>query len=575
MNTAVPRPEHPTPQWARPGRWLNLNGAWDFEIDHACTGRERSLPSAESLSGQILVPFCPESKLSGVGYTDFMASVWYRRGVTLPEEWRGGRILLHFGAADYHTEVWIDGVSAGTHTGGYTPFDFDITALLGDKRTFAVTVCAADDTRSPAQASGKQSMRYGSHGCFYTRTTGIWQTVWLEHVPDVYIKKCRITPDLANSRVHLDIRLSDWRGGMITAAASFDGVTAARLALPVRGTSARVTLGITDPKPWSPDSPALYDLTLTLAADGQTDTVNSYFGLRDVSLDGGCLTVNGKRVFQRLILDQGFYPEGIYTAPDDGDIRKDIELSMACGFNGARLHQKVFEPRTLYWADKLGYLLWDEFPNWGLNIDTSAASHAFISEWLTVLERDYNSPAVIGWCPFNETHPGQHGDVLRLVYDMTKVFDPTRPVIDTSGYVHVVTDIYDVHDYGQDPEAFAARYAGLPESVHQNYPEHERYGGQPYFVSEYGGIWWSDSDDSGWGYGDRVKSIEEFYARFEGLTAALLCNPHICALCYTQLTDVEQEQNGLYAYDRQPKFDAARLAAAMSATAAVETRESV
>jgi hypothetical protein len=290
------------------------------------------------------------------------------------------------------------------------------------------------------------------------------------------------------------------------------------------------------------------------------------------------LLLNAKPVFQRLILDQGFYPDGLYTAPTDAELRGDIERSQAMCFNGARLHQKVFEERFLYWADKLGYLVWGEMADWGLDLFRPETLDRFLTEWRTIVARDYNHPAIVGWCPFNERGSDGRTGVVNQVYHITKQLDSTRPVLDTSGYLHDGdTDVYDSHDYDQNPETFTERHAAFAnggEPFINNPGRDAAYQGQPYFVSEYGGIWWNpdQQDEKAWGYGDRPKNLEEFFARFKGLTEALLQHPRMCGLCYTQLTDVEQEVNGLYTYDRKTKFDAAIIKAIMSQPAAVEER---
>ncbi|MBC7256244.1 MAG: beta-galactosidase, partial [Chloroflexi bacterium] len=339
------------------------------------------------------------------------------------------------------------------------------------------------------------------------------------------------------------------------------------------------TLRLRDILPWEPGYPTLYDLTLTLnTTSGAPDVVRSYFGLRSVALSERAILLNGRPLFQRLVLDQGYYPEGIYTAPSDEALRRDIEIALGLGFNGARLHQKVFEPRFLYWADRLGYLVWGEFPNWGLNLHDPKSLEIFAPQWLEALERDYSHPALVGWCPFNETQPDQDPEILRTIYRLTKAVDGTRPVIDTSGYQHVETDIYDVHNYGQDVASFASLFADFAQGGEpfRNRPRLDApYRGQPYFVSEYGGIWWNPGqrDEAGWGYGGvegRPRSEEEFLARYRGLTEALLRHPRMCAFCYTQLYDIEQEVNGLYTYDRRPKFDPALIRAINTQPAAIE-----
>ena len=578
---SIPRPEYPRPQWVREG-WLNLNGPWEFEIDAGRSGRARGLATTEQLAESIVVPFCPESRLSGIAHLDFMACMWYRRAVTLPEEWAGKRVLLHFGAVDYETEVWVNGQSAGTHRGGYSSFTLEITTLLQPGEN-VITVCAEDDTRSPLQPTGKQSDKYQSYACSYTRTTGIWQTVWLEAVPQCYLARPKITPDLENGLVYLEVPVVGPAAGLsLHVQATLQGQAVGEASAQASGYLFRIALPLSEVQSWSPTSPTLYDLTLTLiGATGILDTVSSYFALRSLRWDGPAILLNGKPVFQRLILDQGFYPDGIYTAPSDDALRADIERAQAMGFNGARLHQKVFEERFLYWADKLGYLVWGEMADWGLDLSKGQALDRFLSEWREVLARDYNHPSIVGWCPFNETWGGTFTLVLRQIYHLTKQFDPTRPVIDTSGNYHVgTTDIYDAHDYDQNPETFVARQAPFADGgqPHDYYlGKNAPYTGQPYFISEYGGIWWNPSDrnEKSWGYGNRPESEEEFLARFRGLTEALLFHPRMCGFCYTQLTNVEQEVNGLYTYEREAKFDPEVIKAIVTQPAAVELKEKV
>lgn len=554
---------------------MNLNGTWQFEIDHGVSGRARGLVKAEKLSSEILVPFCPESRLSGVGYKDFMACVWYKRLFTLPEAAEGQRVILHFGAVDYRTEVWVNGMSVGTHEGGYASFALEITKAVKSGEN-EITVCAEDDTRSGLQPSGKQSDRYESYGCSYTRTTGIWQTVWLEWVPQTYIKKVRLTPDAFAGTVLIEADIDGCKkGSMFVAEASFAGKPMGKVETIPCTRTVKAQIQLDEKFLWNVGEPNLYDLKLSLYKDGElSDTIQSYFGLRSVGFRNMHFHINGRTVFQRLILDQGFYPDGIYTAPSDAELKADIERSMAMGFNGARLHEKVFEARFLYWADHMGYLCWGEMANWGLNHSKIEGLAPFLKEWLQVVERDYSAPSIIGWCPFNETweqdRHWQEPEILRCIYRTTKAIDDTRPVIDTSGNYHVETDIFDVHDYDQNPETFAEHYKAGTQPIHDRFSDKQLYEGQPVFVSEYGGIWWKPGDDNGWGYGERPKSEEEFIARYKGLTDVLLDNPDHCGFCYTQLTDVEQEVNGLYTYERVPKFDPKIIHAITSRKAACE-----
>ena len=574
----IPRPEYPRPQYARP-TWMNLNGTWQFEIDHGASGRARGMVEKEKLEGEILVPFCPESELSGVHNTDFMQSVWYRRAFTLPKDAEGKRVLLHFGAVDYKCEAWVNGQSVGVHEGGYVSFTFEITNALHEGENTLV-VCADDFMRMGRQPFGKQSDRYHSYGCSYTRTTGIWQTVWLEWVAPAYMKKARMIPDAMSGSLFLDVTVDGAAEGMeVEARALFNDMPQGVARVRVDGGHARMAIKVRDKYLWNVGEPNLYDLQLSLY-DGEEaqDEVSSYFGLRTIGFDGKRCKINGKTVFQRLILDQGFYPDGIYTAPTDEALRRDIQLSLDMGFNGARLHQKVFEQRFLYWADHMGYICWGEMPSWGIDPSKPHTLGIFLREWLESIDRDYNAPCIVGWCPWNETW-GESGDGMRnltmqATYRATKAADETRPVIDASGGTHVETDIYDTHDYEQDPAVYKERYhpgAEFYDRLGERRQQHYN-GTSPMFVSEYGGIRWTD-DQAGWGYGVAPQSKEEFISRYTGLTEALLQNPEHMGFCYTQLTDVEQEQNGLYTYQRVPKFPPEVIARVNRQKAAIEEEE--
>jgi beta-galactosidase/beta-glucuronidase len=584
----MPRSEYPRPQFVRP-RWLCLNGEWQFEVDHADTGLERGLAQRE-LTGRITVPFCPESPLSGVGNVDFMNAVWYRREAAIPADWAPHHVLLHFQAVDYDATIWVNGKEVARHRGGFSPIECDLAGVASPGETAAIVV-RARDLKDRAKPGGKQSRQYANHGCHYTRTTGIWQTVWMEPVPAVRLKRPRITPDVAggcfrvqtpitNSRPGAQVRctLSDGEGEVVTVTAPADSDFTPRVDLPIPEARRRY---------WGPGAPNLYDLSIELldAAGAVVDQADSYAGLRSVTVDGKAVKINGRSVFQRLVLDQGYYPDGIMTAPNDQALRADIELSLAAGFNGARLHQKVFEERFLYHADQLGYLVWGEFGDWG--IDRGDPKASYLTQWLEVLGRDYNHPSIVGWCPLNETAEAITDritgldDLTRGMYLATKAMDTTRPVLDTSGYSHRVgdLDIYDSHDYDQDPATFQARHDQLADgNPHVNRRGEQAisrpYAGEPYFVSEFGGIWWNPraaEDEYSWGYGNRPKSVEEFHDRFDKLCAALLGNPDMFAYCYTQLTDVYQEQNGIYTFDRGEKFDLARIRASQQRPAAIES----
>ncbi|HEQ60767.1 MAG TPA: beta-galactosidase, partial [Firmicutes bacterium] len=444
--TVIPRPEHPRPQMQRL-EWLNLNGVWEFaEADEA---QDERFLGADSYPDEITVPFCRESLLSGLGRRGFVKHVWYRRRFSLPGEWRSPRARLHIGACDWRTRVWVNGRPVGEHTGGSAPFAFEITEVLQPGEN-VVVIHAFDDTRSGLQALGKQSNREDSFGIFYTRTTGIWQTVWLEGVGRSFLRGYCLTSDSEHSRVLLDVALDGFREGLtITATAFADGKRVGRAETAAGGQHNPLVLSLAKKRLWSVEDPFLYDLELTLSR-GKTvvDQVRSYFGLRTVSVEGPAILINGRRVFQRLVLDQGFYPDGIWTAPSDAALKGDIERSQALGFNGARLHQKVFEPRFLYWADRLGYLVWGEFPSFGADYGNPAVNLPIINEWVEIVRRDYNHPSIIGWCPFNET-PRTAGPLQQGVVNLTRELDPTRVVLETSGWSHTLPDsqLLDAHDY--------------------------------------------------------------------------------------------------------------------------------
>lgn len=550
----LPRPEHPNPQFMRKN-WRNLNGEWEFEIDNSKSGIDKKLYLSDHLSGHITVPFCPESELSGIGNKDFINAVWYRKSFILDDFQLSGRVFLHFGAVDYETVVWINGSEVGRHIGGYSSFEFDISSYAHEGEN-SVTVCVFDDVRAPYQPRGKQSELYYSHGCDYTRTTGIWQTVWLEFIPKNYIKSVKFYPDAENQKVTLvaDLCGSD----RLCADVKYNGKTVGSSFGESHGGLLTLEIPLSEKHLWEPGKGRLYDVFLKFGED----EVTSYFGLRSLQIDGKKFLINEKSVFQRLVLDQVFYPDGIYTAPSETALIRDIELSLALGFNGARLHQKVFEPRFLYHCDRLGYIVWGEHANWGFDHSDPANLVNFISEWQEVITRDFNHPAIVGWCPFNETWDycgrPQDGRILKSVYGLTKLIDPTRPYIDTSGHFHVLTDIFDLHDYEQSPEIFRKKLENFPdgdERAWNPFPDRQHYDGQPMFVSEYDGMRWDKSQNSdSWGYGNAPKTGEEFINRLKGLTKAIMDSPSIFGLCYTQLYDVEQEANGLYTYQREPKF---------------------
>ena len=640
---ALPRPEYPRPQFVREP-WINLNGTWTCELDHSRSGYDaaemlrggdgdrhsRRLWQSRGFGQPIAVPFCPESRLSGIGYTDFIEMMWYHRKLAIPADWQE-RILLHFGAVDYHCDIFLDGKLAGRHAGGQCAFVFDIARFVKPGATYDLVLCIRDNTRGYVQPSGKQSPWHHSRGCHYTRVTGIWQTVWMEAAPTCGLRDVHIIPDLDGPCFHLVPDYWAVAGGhALRATLRSDGAAVATVTKP-QVSGVPLALGIPDPRPWAPGSPHLYDIDLEVldASGAVVDRVRSYAGLRKIHIEGARIFLNNQPLYQRLVLDQGFYPDGIWTAPSDEALRRDIELSMAAGFNGARLHQKVFEPRFHYWADRLGYLTWGESSSWGCNTASFEGRDNFLREWREIVLRDRNHPSIVTWTPWNEAwwaqDEEQFGRTLNESYALTKALDTTRPVHTSSGGAHCRTDIWSVHCYDQSgpglARVVAARQDGNLERIQKALGDAAPYAGQPVLVDEFGGIKWQadGGDATAWGYGEAPKTAEEFHRRLEELVAAIValapqgdlsqrcsafsnpcsvskqtgsrsaedlaaesslpntehralntppsapCQP--VGFCYTQLTDVEQEVNGVYTYARQPKLDMARIRAAFSQAA--------
>ncbi|MCX6880771.1 MAG: beta galactosidase jelly roll domain-containing protein [Verrucomicrobia bacterium] len=579
---AVPRPEHPRPDLMRED-WLTLNGEWQFEIDKAADGEARGLTYGKDLNAKIIVPFCPESKLSGLAIPtkEHMKDVWYRRTFELTPAMQGKRVRIHFGGVDYRAWVYLNGQFAGSHVGENVDFKFEITKFLRAGSN-EVVVKVLDDLSSGLQPGGKQSESDQSAGCFYTRTTGIWQPVWLEAVGSSFLESISVVPDPDNSRVIIDAKINGADPDLSLKAEAFaDGklVGSDTASGPWQN---RLVIPLSEKKLWEPGAPFLYDLKFTLCSGKATvDELKSYFGLRKIAIDGRRFLINGKPVFQRLILDQGFYPEGLWTAPSDEALKNDIVMSMACGYNGARLHQKVFEPRFLYWADKLGYLVWGEYPNAGYGNQPQGFS-AVVNEWTEILLRDRCHPSIVGWCAFNENFEGS-GELQQMIWHITKAIDPTRPALEASGWTHTLPnpEVRDAHDYTDRPASlhkrwmdyFAAPPEGpFPPARYYNPSSSNSDRGVPFMISEIGGIGWG-VPEGGWSYGQGPKTPDEFYARYQGTIDAMLDNPNLFGFCYTQLTDIEQERNGLYYYDRKPKFDAAKLCQITSRAAAYERGE--
>ncbi len=587
----IPKPEYPRPQFERRD-WINLNGTWTYQLDPVRSGFERDNIKSKGFGSPITVPFAPESILSGVQHTDFIPCIWYHRSLAVPTGWTGTKVLLHFGAVYYESEVYIDGQFVGRHHGGSSSFSYDITPYVRGGITHDLVVVASSDVRSGLQTAGKQSLQWASHNCNYTRTTGIWQTVWMEAVDAHALQDIHVVTDIDQGQVVIHPRYYREGRNRLTVRIREEGKEIAAKTV-AASSSVAIAIPIKDPKLWSPESPFLYDLELSITSTSgeEVDRVSSYFGMRKIHVAGNRIYLNNAPYYQRLVLDQGFYREGIWTSPSDEALKRDIVLGKEAGFNGARLHQKVFEERYYYWADKLGYLTWGESASWGMDANSIEASRNFITEWAECVKRDRNHPSLIIWTPFNEQWWPDKANYPRLagdIYSLTKLIDPTRPVNGVSGGAHILTDIWTVHHYEQDPVTLrdiiykegsffqtpnrahpGNRNIGFNEVRDNNNYVFPVYDGQkPYFVDEFGGIKWVsdeklqqlDSKTQTWGYGDAPHTLEEFYQRLEGQVDQLLSlSGHVWGYCYTQLTDVEQEQNGIYNYDRSAKFDMERI----------------
>jgi len=565
--------------------WQSLDGPWDFALDPEAGW---SGPDEVAWGATIEVPFAPETPRSGVGETGYFQACWYRRTIAAPRLGPDERLLLHFGAVDHAATVWIDGAQVATHEGGYTPFTIDLTTAASHAaaagKPVEIVVRAADDPHDLAKPRGKQDWLREPHSIWYPRTSGIWQTVWLERVPGVSIAKLCWWSNLMRWEIDASVTLQgQFRPGL-----------ALRLRLSVGETLLaddlcqlthpelfrRIALsdpGIDDARNallWSPETPTLIDARIELRdSNGRViDAVDSYTAIRTIGVEGDRIILNGRPIKLRMVLDQGYWPESGMTAPDDEALRRDVELAKAMGFNGVRKHQKVEDPRYLHWADRLGLLVWAEMPSAYRFTQTSV--ERLTREWMAVIRRDESHPCIIAWVPFNESwgvpnlpdNPAERHYVQAL-YHLTKTLDPTRPVIGNDGWESVATDIIGIHDYETDPTLLDARYQS-PE-IQQNLKS-QRFGGRilviqghccdhPLILSEFGGIALSDEERT-WGYA-RSATPRQLERRLRALFEVVRQQEMFAGYCYTQFTDTYQEANGLLYADRTPKIPIDRIAA--------------
>lgn len=569
-------PAYPRPQFSRT-LWKSLDGRWDYAFTPA------SDPDQISWQGGIQVPYPPESNLSGIGDRSYHQVIWYQRTFEVPSEWQGQSIELHFGAVDYRARVWVNDRLAIEHEGGHTPFSVDITDLLRDGEQ-TLTVRAEDDPHDMAMPRGKQDWEEQPHHIWYPRTTGIWQTVWLEPVPPTHITRVRFTPDLARFGIETEVSASeadeDLRLQLLFRLG--DKVLTSDIWTLNAGEAKRF-VHLPDPGiyrarhefQWSPEQPTLIDVEMRLLRGEEVlDEVQSYTALRTVEVRDGKFHLNGRPYFLRLALDQGYWDESLLAAPDDDALRKDVELAKAMGFNGVRKHQKVEDPRYLYWADRLGLLVWEEMPS--AYAFKPTAVERLTREWLEVIERDYNHPCIIAWVCFNESwgvpdlpSSAAQRHFVSSLYHLTKTLDSNRPVIGNDGWEHVVTDLLTIHDYSREAAVLEERY-GTTEAANATSKQVLQHGrairlgeadvdGLPIILSEFGGIRFHQEAD-GWGY-QQANSPDALLGAYAAMIQAL-SDSGLAGFCYTQFADTFQEQNGLLYSDRRPKVALDSLAKA-------------
>jgi len=576
---------HPRPQLQRE-TWHDLTGTWGFAVDDDDIGVTSGWPMDQTpFDRSILVPFPPESEMSGINDKCHHRAIWYRRAFRLPDSAPSNRWLLHFGAVDYRASVWVNGQLIATHEGGNTSFHSDITSVLRPSTDDQIVVVRAeDDAYDMTQPRGKQYWEDEPAEIWYWRTSGIWQTVWLESVPETYIAGVRWTPDPDAGTLGLELTLghTPFRPLVARVRLSLHGrqLVDDRYLIDRQVLDRRITLDVAAIGNarrrilWSPEHPNLIDAEITLEDGGNIiDEVYSYAGLRSAGWGNGHFLLNGTPYYLRMLLNQGYWPESHLTAPSLDALRHDVEMAKALGYNGVRNHQKVEDPRFLYWCDKLGLLVWGEMAN-AYNFSVSAVER-FTREWLDVVRRDYNHPSVVSWVPFNESwgvaniasDPIQR-HYVSSIYHLTHALDTTRPVVANDGWEHFIGDIWGVHDYALIGDQIRERY-GSSEAVAKSIREHRAYyrpialsdvehQGQPIMLTEVGGIDYVAGAIEL--LGPRAAgSEEEFYAHYAEVIDAILDCPTVVGFCYTQLADTEQEKSGLLTEDRGPKFNLERI----------------
>lgn len=570
---------YPRPQFVR-DNWVDLSGEWGFRFDDENRGEIEKWYQTFDAQRKIQVPFTYETEKSGIGDESVHNYVWYRRTFEIDKKaMKNQRAILHFEGSDFTTKVWVNGECLGQHKGGYTRFSFDMTSVLADGENI-VTV-RVEDSLDPRQPRGKQRWLPKNFGCWYVQTTGIWKSVWMEMVPESRLEHVKMTPDLEKGTLEIECMLEGAKGRNldVEAAAFFKDTLVARCRAMVDEDIVRMQLdlrGIHNADTewgfykWSPEEPNLYDIEFRVYEGTELlDEVGSYFGMREIRIDGPNILLNGEPLYQRLILDQGYWKESHLTPPDEEALVTDIKKVQNLGYNGIRKHQNTEDERFLYWCDVMGMLVWGEAPSNYTYTDDSVV--LFMKEWSDIVRQNYNHPSIITWTPVNEswgvpsveTEPMQQ-HFTEMIYHLTKSLDKGRPVIVNDGWEHTVSDIITLHDYEEKGEDFLHRYLAHKDELMDTRIYHCNrksafangyiYKGQPIIISEFGGIAF-DNGEQGWGYGNKVNSKEEFIKRFDDITTAMKKLPYSCGYCYTQVTDIQQEINGLMDIERNYKIE--------------------
>ncbi len=573
--------DYPRPQFVRE-QWENLNGEWDFAFDDGNIGEASGWGAEIPAEQTILVPFTYETKASGIGDESVHNQVWYQKKISFSKKEIGSqRVLLHLEGSDYITKVWLNGVYLGSHEGGYARFTFDLTEAIRDGENNLVI--KAEDSLDEGQPRGKQRWCGKNFACWYVQTTGIWKTVWLETVPAQRIESVKMTPDIHSRTLSLefDVTAQAFEDLYIETTVTFVDKLINKNIVPVLQKKVCTQLDVQNTAvnvwgiyEWTPEQPNLYDVSFRLVHGGTpVDTVSSYFGMREIRIEDGNILLNGYPLYQRLILDQGYWKDSHLTPPSEEALIEDLDKILALGYNGVRKHQKIEDERFLLWCDVKGVLVWSEMAAAYRFHDD--AVEAFTRQWMEIVRQNYNHPSIITWTPFNESWGISDVEVNRsqqhfteAIYHLTKSFDAQRPVITNDGWEHTISDILTLHDYEASGDFFFDRYTRYKDEILAStvYPANYKstmangysYKGQPVIISEFGGIAFNNGE-AGWGYGDKVNDEADFLRRFDSITTAIKKLPFVCGYCYTQVSDVQQEINGLMDMDRNFKADPEKI----------------